>query len=98
MVDGDGMSPAQVEMFVAKNIYPLSVHSVESLYYCDEVLKVIAQRQAETLGTDPTALLQEGSSRALEGLNRDSVSHLASRVESEGFGSKSFWKFQIVSL
>lgn len=81
MVDGDGMSPEQIASFEAKNVYPLPVYSVESLYYSDEVLNAIAARQAETLGMDKNNLLNEAKAAAIAALSSEqSVQHLASRV------------------
>lgn len=81
MVDGDGMSPEQISGFEAKNIYPLPVYSVESLYYAEEVILAIATRQAETFGTAPDALVAEARAEAIKTLiSEDAISHLASKV------------------
>lgn len=81
MVDGDGMSPEQISGFEAKNIYPLPVYSVESLYYAEEVILAIAARQAETFGTAPDALVAEARAEAIKTLiSEDAISHLASKV------------------
>jgi hypothetical protein len=80
MVDGDGMSEEQITALESKNVYPLPVHSIESLYYSEEVLETIAKRQGETLGIDRGTLLTEARAKALEALNsEDSLMHLASR-------------------
>jgi hypothetical protein len=81
MIDGDGMLQEQVLAFEAKGIYPLSVHSVESLYYAEEVLTAIAKRQSETLGIDECSLLEEAKAKALKTLDGDGITaHLASRI------------------
>jgi hypothetical protein len=81
MVDGDGMSQTQVADFEAKNVYPLPVYAVESLYYDEGVLAAIAARQAGTLGLDQNVLLAEAKVKALEVLaSQDVVVHLASMV------------------
>lgn len=86
MVDGDGMTPAQIAAFEARSIYPLPVHSVESLYYAAEVLHAIAGRQAETLGIDRDNLLNEAHARAMESLSSEqTVAHLASRIAEREF-------------
>jgi ABC-type cobalamin/Fe3+-siderophores transport system ATPase subunit len=81
MVDGDGMSPEQITAFESKNVYPLPVHSVESLYYAEEVLEAVAQRQGETLGVDRNALLTEARSKAIGAIDSEErITHLASRL------------------
>ncbi|MGB8477271.1 MAG: AAA family ATPase [Acidobacteriaceae bacterium] len=81
LIDGDSMGEEQKATFVSKGIYPLPVHAVESLYYSEEVLKAIAERQANTLGLDQHALLHEARTKAVDALNnKDCIEHLASRV------------------
>ena len=63
MVDGDGMSQAQVADFEARNLYPLPVYAVESLYYDEVTLAAIAARQAGTLGLDQNVCLRRRRSR-----------------------------------
>ena len=46
MIDGDGISQAQVaEEIEAKNLFPLPVYAVESLYYDEGTLAAIAARR-----------------------------------------------------
>lgn len=86
MVDGDNMSPEQISGFQAKNIYPLPVYSVESLYYAEEVILAVAGRQAETFGTAPEALVAEARAEAVKTLiPEDTISHLASKVAERAF-------------
>jgi hypothetical protein len=86
MVDSDGMSQDQIAVFEAKSIYPLPVHSVESLYYAEEVLHAIAGRQAETFGIDRDTLLDEARMKAMAALNSEqTIEHLASRVAERQF-------------
>ena len=81
MVDSDGMSPEQVSALQEKGIYPLPVHSVESLYYSEELLMAVATRQGETLGEVPSTLLAEARIKGLAALDvGDRMSHLASRI------------------
>jgi hypothetical protein len=86
MVDGDGMSQGQIVAFEAKSIYPLPVHSVESLYYSEEVLRAVAQRHAGTLGIDPDILLSEARTSAIASLDsEETLSHLVSKVAERQF-------------
>jgi ABC-type cobalamin/Fe3+-siderophores transport system ATPase subunit len=81
MVDGDGMSQEQIATLESKNVYPLPVNSVESLYYAEEVLAAIAKRQGDTLGVEQQTLLDEANTSALAALDSDDhISHLAIRV------------------
>ena len=81
MIDGDGMSQEQIATFESKNVYPLPVNCVESLYYADEVLAAIAKRQGENIGVDQQILLGEAKTNAIAALDpEETVSHLASRV------------------
>lgn len=68
IIDNDGMDDAQRLAFEAKWIFPLSMFSVESLYYCSEVLKAMAKLQATSRGIDETELLEQAKSAALESL------------------------------
>ena len=55
LVDNDGMSSEQIAKKQAAHVYALPVFSIESLYYDPEVIKSVAQRQAETLASTPEA-------------------------------------------
>ena len=81
MIDGDGMSAEQINAYEAKGIYPLPVHTVESLYYCEEALAAIARHQGNTFGEDPSVLLLQAKAKALEALDHDDrIPYLASRI------------------
>lgn len=48
LVDRDDRDQAAVGALAAQNVYALDCYSVESLYYCDDVMQKIAERQAQT--------------------------------------------------
>lgn len=81
IIDNDGMNDAQKLAFEAKWIFPLSIFSVESLYYCPEVLEAIAKLQAANRGIDPIEILGHAKSSALEALaNPIDQEHLAYKL------------------
>lgn len=81
LVDGDGMSEQFSEKLKSEFVFPLAIHSVESLYYSPEAIASVAQRQAATLSEDSEALVARAHAKALLSLKRDGVAeHLASRV------------------
>ncbi len=79
MVDQDGMNAGQAADLKAQGVYPLPIFSVESLYYCSDVLAAVAEQQASTLGQEPLALLLGAKRRALQTIDDESLAHLASR-------------------
>ncbi len=81
LVDNDAMDSAQVQDLESKGIFPMSVYSVESLYYCEEVLGAVANIQSEIRREDPSFYLAEAISGAMRTLeNEDVVQHLAARL------------------
>ena len=81
LVDNDAMDARQVEDLEARNIYPMSVYSVESLYYCEEVLKAVATIQSEVRRGDSDEYLSEAFKAALKALEKEGVvCHLAARL------------------
>lgn len=81
IVDGDGVSSGVGIASQVDGLFPLEGYSIESLYYCEEVLRDVAMRQAGTLGVDVDALLGAARSSALTGLARQGAKeHLAAKV------------------
>jgi ABC-type cobalamin/Fe3+-siderophores transport system ATPase subunit len=81
LVDNDAMHNEQIVDLESKDIYPMSVYSVESLYYCEEVLEAVASIQAEIRGGDPKTYLAEAVAGAMKTLeNESTVRHLAARL------------------
>lgn len=79
LVDGDGMSESASQQLRERNIFPLSVYSVESLYYCDPMLRAVAKRQAETFKLDVDAMVSEAVGAALATLDASQMQNLASK-------------------
>ncbi|OCX98626.1 MAG: AAA family ATPase [Pseudomonas sp. K35] len=81
LVDHDGMGGMRMAELEAKGIYPLPIYAVESLYYSEDVLKVLATHQAILLGFTAEELLSNAKSAAIAALTQPGVvEHLASRI------------------
>lgn len=80
MVDGDGMDEGQKKHFEAQCVYAVPFYSVESLYYCREMIEALAHRQGETLGLDSATLMAEVRRNAVASLNGANKKHLACRL------------------
>ncbi|MDQ0454611.1 AAA family ATPase [Rhizobium paknamense] len=79
IVDQDQISPDQHSSFNAKGIYPLSVYSVESLYYSPVIIAAIAERQCAVIGGDPADVIQTASMKLLAAVASE-VDRLAARM------------------
>lgn len=81
LIDNDGMSDEQIKDFEERQVYPLPVYAVESLYYSEELITAVAARQSETFGLDREGLIAEAISKGLASLDaNNSIRYLASRV------------------
>jgi len=81
LVDNDAMSEQQVADLEAKGIYPMSVYSVESLYYSKDVIDAVAQAQAQVQRCDAAGIVADATAAALKVLEDESVlNHLAARL------------------
>ncbi|WP_143331711.1 AAA family ATPase [Burkholderia sp. IDO3] len=81
LVDHDGMGAERVAELEANGIFPLPIFAVESLYYSADVLRVLADRQAQTLGLSVDQMIREATMAAITALkSRGVAEHLASRI------------------
>jgi hypothetical protein len=81
LVDNDAMSGDQIADLESKGIYPMSVCSVESLYYSKEVLEAVATAQAQVQCCDAAEIVAEVIAAALKVLENETVlRHLAARL------------------
>ncbi len=53
IVDQDQLGTEKRASLIAKNIHPISVYSVEGLYYHPQIQRSVAHRQASVTGSDP---------------------------------------------
>lgn len=86
IVDLDGMNRDQIDALEKRGIYPLTVFSVESIYYSIEVQTALAHAQSGVLGVPANTLLDEASASALVAARQPStIEHLASRIAEYDF-------------
>ena len=71
LIDKDDRTQDQVNDLAQDNVFALDVCSVETLYYCLEAIKAVAFRQAESLGSDPQAMLEEAKQNAFKAIETD---------------------------
>lgn len=81
LVDHDGMGAERAAELEANGIYSLPIFAVESLYYSADVLRALANRQAQTLGLSTDEIVTGATEAALTALKtRGTAEHLASRI------------------
>ena len=81
LIDGDNRDTDEIIDLQKKNIYALSQYSVESIYYCPDAMNAVAQRQAESLGTNAPQLVRAAEDAAIGSLSKDGVDErLAARL------------------
>ncbi len=68
IVDNDQRPEAEIAELVGKGVFPLALHSVESIYYHPQIQEMVAQRQGELVGSDPTTSLNDAKRAALDAL------------------------------
>ena len=73
LIDGDNRDPEDHPNLIKRGIFPLNTYSVESLYYCTEVLHAVALRQAESLDGNVDEMVDIAKKSALEALRQDGV-------------------------
>jgi hypothetical protein len=84
IVDNDGMSADRMQKLEAAGIYPLSMFSVESLYYCREILETLAAQQAKALELSVDDLLSAAYTKAMDTLcQAGKAEFLASRISEQ---------------
>lgn len=87
IVDQDQISPAQRSTFIANGIYPLSVYSVESLYYSRAIIAEVAQRQCTVVGGDPAQMVQAADTNLIAAVASE-VDRLAARMTEQAVKDK----------
>jgi ABC-type cobalamin/Fe3+-siderophores transport system ATPase subunit len=58
LIDRDDRSDASIQQLKEQKIYTLPSHSIESLYYCDEVIEYVARKISATTGLNVTTALE----------------------------------------
>lgn len=85
LIDRDDRQPEETERLARDGVFALDVCSVESLYYCSEVIEAVAQRQAASLGRRPVDMVLAATQKALTAIaeHQDLAERMAAR-RSEG--------------
>ena len=79
IVDSDRRTIDDIERLKTHNVYALSHYSVEALYYHPEIIKKVANRQAEVTGDDPEELYNNAVMDAMESI-KTSKNHLIEKA------------------
>lgn len=87
IVDQDQILPAQRSSFITKGIYPLSVYSVESLYYSPAIIAAVAERQCAVVGEDPAQMTQTARANLVAAIASE-VDRLAARMTEQAVKDK----------
>ena len=82
LIDRDDRSKEEIEDLGKKRLFVLDTYSVESLYYCQDVMRSVAERQAEPEpGGNVENLVQETTNKALHALeNKEIAERMAARL------------------
>jgi ABC-type cobalamin/Fe3+-siderophores transport system ATPase subunit len=79
IVDNDNRPQGELAALQTEGIYPLSVYSVESVYYHPDIIQLVATRLSKAQGFDVQQATQHALDGILEAVNRQSQ-HLVERV------------------
>ncbi len=81
LVDGDARGDCDKDRLKEKGVFALSCYSVESLYFCVDAIKAVAEWQALALGEDPDDMHRQAKDGALAALQKEGVAQmLAARI------------------
>lgn len=73
LIDRDDRDKSEIAKLADDGIYALDAYSVESLYYCSDLIEAVAYRQAMTFNSDPRAMVQEAKCKALDALAQNNI-------------------------
>lgn len=79
IVDQDQLTPEKKAALEVKGVFPLSVYSVEGLYYNPTVVAELAKRQCMVLGDDPNQMVENARLALLKAISSE-VERLAARM------------------
>lgn len=89
LVDNDASEPERIADLATKGVIPLSVYSVESIYYHPDVQKLAGEKLAAVVGGDLTEKLAKANSDAIRAI-RDNAKHLGARIAEKAARTKVF--------
>ena len=79
IVDQDQLTPDKKIALEARGVFPLSVYSVEALYYSPLIVEAIAKRQCAIIGGDPGQMVAAAWAHLIAVISPD-VDRLAARM------------------
>ena len=79
IVDNDRRSSEEVDHLREFGVYALSHFSIESIYYHPEIIRLVASRQAEVTGDDPSVLVNEAIDGGIAAI-QSQRQHMLSKV------------------
>ena len=79
LIDRDDRTAENVLKLADNNVHVLDAYSVESLYYCPEAIRAVAELQAETLETDAEDMIASATNRALNILGQPAIAERMAR-------------------
>ena len=79
LIDRDDRTAENVLKLADNNVHVLDAYSVESLYYCPEAIRAVAELQAETLETDAEDMIASATDRALNILGQPAIAERMAR-------------------
>lgn len=79
LIDADGRSQEETTLLASGGVFALDVFSVESLYYCTDVIASVAERQALARDDDPKRLFEQACNSALNKVGHDVAERMAGR-------------------
>ena len=92
LIDGDNREKKEIDKLAESGIFALEVYSVESLYYCSEVITAVTHYQAELWGEDdPNELITLVQKEAIEVLEDDNLAARMAARRCERQVQESFW-------
>lgn len=81
LIDGDNRTEEYICRLEQDGIYALKEYSVESLYYCVEAIQAVAQRQADSLDSDSSLMVETARKNALGALSNEELAmRMAARL------------------
>ena len=79
IVDQDQLTPAKKAALEAQRVFPLSVYSVEALYYNPTIVEAVAKRQCKVIGGDASNMIDAIWPKVLAAISSE-VDRLAARM------------------
>lgn len=79
IVDQDQLTPDKKTSLEAKGVFPLSVYSVEALYYNPTIVEAIAKRQCAVIGGDTEQMITAAQANLLAAISQE-VDRMAARM------------------